>query len=74
MEPDHIRRFREEANRLRLRSLLLGHKEDVSEFDAMARELDAAADRIERGMLAGMSITASPERSGGAQNLISIKF
>lgn len=47
MEPDHIRRFREEANRLRLRSLLLGHKEDVSEFDALARDLDAAADRIE---------------------------
>ena len=49
IEPDHIRRFREEANRLRLRSLLLGHKEDVSEFAALARDLDAAADRIEGG-------------------------
>jgi hypothetical protein len=47
-DPEIIRLFRQEAHRQRLLSLLLDHGEPASEFEALARDLDAFADRLER--------------------------
>jgi hypothetical protein len=46
-DPEIIRLFRQEAQRQRLLSLLLDHGEPMSEFEALARDLDALADRLE---------------------------
>jgi hypothetical protein len=46
-QPEIIRLFRQEAHRQRLLSLLLDHGEPVSEFEVLARDLDALADRLE---------------------------
>jgi hypothetical protein len=46
-DPEIIRLFRQEAQRQRLLSLLLDHGEPMNEFEALARDLDALADRLE---------------------------
>jgi hypothetical protein len=46
-DPEIIRLFRQEAHRQRLVALLLDHGEPVSEFAALAHDLDALADRLE---------------------------
>jgi hypothetical protein len=51
MDPDLPRLFRQEAFRQRLLSLMLSHAGPVGEFEALSRDLDAAADRLERAAL-----------------------
>jgi len=46
-DPEIIRLFRQEAQRLRLVSLMLDDGEPMNEFEALARDLDALADRLE---------------------------
>jgi hypothetical protein len=47
MDPDILRLVRREAHRQRLLALLLTHRGPVSEFEALARDLDAFAERLE---------------------------
>ncbi len=46
-DPETIRLFRQEAQRQRLLSLLLDHGGPVTEFEALAHDLDALADGLE---------------------------